>query len=285
MCEPLVSVVIPAYNHENFISECLLSVVNQTYKKIEIIVIDDGSSDKTKERIEEFLKQHKNSITFIKQKNKGLIQTLNDSLEIINGDFVAFLASDDFWLPNKIDTQVSSVKNIENFSFVFSDCFFLYGNEKTSVLYSDYKLKLKKIISGIAPNMSETLLKENIVVTPTVMINRKILSKVGAFDGNLAIEDYDMWLRLAKEAPVVYINEPLAYYRLHNSNFSKKNKLMLKGVLDTHKKNLAAEKKWSFFKKATIKILFFLNSAKSKIKKNSLIKHFEKQYSKTREKI
>ena len=279
MTNDLVTVVIPSYNHDKYILECINSVLNQTYENIELIIIDDGSIDKTRELLSKLESQNKKNIKIIFKDNEGLINTLNGSYELINGKYVAFLASDDIWLPNKIEEQINIISRYSNVGFIFSDSFFLCRDQKTDVLYSSYKKKLNKIEPNEPIEIYKFLLRNNFIATPTVLIRTSCLKQVGFFDKELGIEDYDMWLRLSKNNKTVYINKPLSYYRLHNKNFSKQIRPMLLGTLRTLDKHLNIDLTRPL-RKTLDKFLFLLCALFYKIKKYHIIKHMKMNFKK-----
>jgi glycosyltransferase involved in cell wall biosynthesis len=220
---PLVSVIIPAYNHELYVQEALQSVINQTYKNIQLIVINDGSTDETGTVITNFIENNNNfNIEYFSKPNEGICRTLNKGLELAKGKYVAFLASDDMWTSDRIEKQVQLMEENANIGLVFSDNYFIRNNQIAQIKGTDYKPSIKKcFINNIQNiNMYEKLLTEDIIPALTVLIRKECLDKVGGFDNNLKAEDYDMWLRMAKEFPMAFIDEPLAYYRIHDTNIS-----------------------------------------------------------------
>ena len=230
---PLVTVIIPAYNHELYIEEAMQSVVNQTYKNIELIIINDGSTDGTEQVITEFINNNPNyNIQFVSKSNEGICRTLNRGLELADGSYVALLASDDYWAPERIEKQVSFMERNVNIGLVFSDHYFVRYNEVTDIKATDYKPQTRKSFKNCIQNENiyEKLLIENIIPALTVLIRKECLDKLGGFDNNLSAEDYDMWLRIAKEYPIAFIDEPLAYYRVHDKNLSN-NTLSIKTLI------------------------------------------------------
>ncbi len=220
---PLVSVIIPAYNHEMYIEEALQSVINQTYKNIQLIVINDGSTDATGDVIVNFIKKNKDfNIEYLSKPNEGICRTLNKGLELAKGKYVALLASDDMCTPDRIEKQLHLMEENANIGLVFSDYYFVRFNQMTQIKGTDYKPNIKKcFINNIQNvNMYEKLLTENIIPALTVFIRKECFDKIGVYDNNLKAEDYDMSLRISKEFPIAFIDEPLAYYRIHDSNFS-----------------------------------------------------------------
>jgi glycosyltransferase involved in cell wall biosynthesis len=242
---PLVSVIIPAYNHELYIEEALQSVIDQTYPNIELIVINDGSTDKTAEIIQKFVDNHKDfNMQFINKKNEGVCETLNKGIEMSKGEYISFLASDDLWLPNKISVQVEYMERNRKTGMVFSDAMFILYNDRTDIKWSDYKPELKKYFKNGMVNdvdLYYLLLTRPLIPALTVLVRKSVINKVGLFDKNLVYEDNDMWLRIAREYPIAYIDIPLAYYRLHNTNVSNDASFMLKGMMQTVHKHFRME--------------------------------------------
>lgn len=270
MEKPLVTVIVPAYNHENYIEDCLKSIVTQSYDNMQIIVFNDGSKDKTGLIIENFIKENKIEIEYVSKENEGLCKTLNRGLAMAKGKYIATIASDDIWLPNKIQEQVNFLETNRNIGLIYSDAYFLKGNTKTDMKYSDYKPKLKKIFKNSIQNinMYEHLLTENLVIALTVMIRKECFDKVGYFDEKLKYEDYDMWLRISKVYPVAYIDNTLAYYRIHDTNISNNMTFMMTGALQAIFKQTKEEPLKSKPLKAMFLCgVFFMNIVKNRVNK------------------
>jgi len=269
--KPLVTVIVPAYNHENYIEACLKSVVEQTYDNMQIIVFNDGSTDRTGFVIEQFIKTHEIEIEYISKENEGLCKTLNKGLAMSKGQYIAIIASDDIWLPNKIEEQVSLLEKNRNLGLVCTDAYFLRGEIETKVRYSDYKTKLKRYFKNSVQNTNiyEALLVENFILAVTVMTRKECFNIVGVFDESLKYEDYDMWLRISSNYPIGFIDTPLAYYRTHENNISNNTGLMLRGALQSiskqFEKNNSLEKKP--IKKIVLLFRFFLNVSRNRIAK------------------
>ena len=192
-----ISVVIPTYNRANTILRALKSVLNQSYKADEIIVIDDGSSDET----QEILKKFQDQIVLISQDNLGVSSARNRGIELCKNEWVAFLDSDDFWHKDKLKLQVEfHTKN--------RDILFSHTNE---LWIRDDKVINQK--SHHKKPQGECFL-ENLnfckIAPSSVMINKKILKDVGYFDQSLKVcEDYDLWLRVLYKYSVGLLHERL----------------------------------------------------------------------------
>jgi glycosyltransferase involved in cell wall biosynthesis len=237
--QPLVSVVVPCYNHEKYIEQCVMSIVNQTYPNIELIVIDDGSSDGSCRILEQLAGRY--GFTFISQQNIGLAATLNKGVKnYAKGKYIGCVASDDYWKEDKIEKQVAFLKGKDDFAFVFS---------RASIV--DNNGKILKDIPENKPTICEfySLLRGNFIPALTVLIKRDAFLAAGGYDETLYIEDWDMWLRLADKHPFGFIDESLAFYRLHGSNMSSKAFKMLKAEQQIlrkwqHKKEFRHVYKW-----------------------------------------
>jgi len=209
--KPKVSVIIPTYNSAQFITETLESVFAQTYKDYEVIVVDDGSTDNTKE----VLKPYMSKIRYIYKENGGPASARNVGIKNAQGEYIAFLDSDDLWLPEKLEKQVEYFKSDPDVALVFSDCI-SFGDEE---LIRKRKRKYKG-------DVFLHLLRENFIPTLTVIAKKKCFDEVGYFDTDKSLissEDYDMWLRIARSFKVGYIEEPLAKRRINRKSLSFSN--------------------------------------------------------------
>jgi glycosyltransferase involved in cell wall biosynthesis len=205
-----VSVVIPAYNNALYTVETVKSVLAQTYRDFEVIVVDDGSTDHTREVLEPF----GNDITYIHKENGGACSARNLGIRYSDSEFVACLDCDDVWLPEHLERSVGLLEERTDLGFVFGPCYLIDGGGAV-IGMTNYKFNLVWA--------SRDLIRENYVGAPTVVIRRSCLKQVGLFDEQIFIPaDWDLWLRLANEFPIGYIDEPLAKYRMV-SNYTLRN--------------------------------------------------------------
>lgn len=206
---PLISVIIPTYNRGAFIKEAVDSVFAQTYKNTEVIIIDDGSTDNTKE----IIASYKDRVYYQYKTNSGITATRNKGLELATGKYVAFLDSDDVWLPNKLEEQLKIIEKDENVGMV---CSMMENIDENGVSYHTLKPKIKP------GDTVETLILNGSALTSTYLLRRNLLDKVGLFDRNVRIfEDLDLVLRFAEVSKVVNIDQVLALYRYHNTNVTQ----------------------------------------------------------------
>lgn len=217
MCEnePLISVVIPVYNAENFITEALNSVCNQTYRNLEIIVIDDGSTDSSKlqiQRVAEFDER----VKLISRENKGLINSLNEGITKSNGSYIARMDADDICLPNRFIQQISHFKKHPNISVLFTSI--EYINEKNEVGRRKVSSK-NRLIEPVE------FLFGCPVCHPSAMFNMNLLSKSDiTYDSNFnKAEDFELWTRLSSKYSIGILNEVLFQYRIHSGSITSQN--------------------------------------------------------------
>ncbi len=212
---PSVSVVIPVYNHEKYIRESVESALNQDYDNFEVIVVDDGSTDNTSLILKEF----DNRIVYIRQKNQGTAAALNKGIKNAKGKLIAWLSSDDLFLPEKIKYQVRKLHNEPSLALVYTDW----------IMIDSQGQELKVVNSRLPPSESfvREMLRVNFINGSSVLIRRSSFEKVGYFDETLPTDsDGDMWFRLLKNGyQFGHIPLPLIKYRWHSSNLSHKSRM------------------------------------------------------------
>ncbi|MFA5145949.1 MAG: glycosyltransferase [Candidatus Omnitrophota bacterium] len=215
----LVSVIIPAYNCARYISEALDSVFYQTYRDFEVIVIDDGSTDGTIDILKKYAAEHPGKMSCIYQKNSGPGKARNRGIKEARGEYVAFLDSDDIWLPEKLKAQLDFFKKEPSLALVHSD--FMYFNNSGITKKSEFSSTAKRNFSGSA---FYPLVKENFIRTSTVVVKKIVLEVLGAFDEDFFMsEDYDLWLRIAKVHDIGYVNDRIVNVRQHADHISRRD--------------------------------------------------------------
>lgn len=207
----MISVVIPMYNSKQYIEKTLDSVVSQTYRDIEIIVVDDQSSDGSQEIVQKYCKTYKN-ITLIKlEKNQGIYNARNVGVANASGNYIAFVDSDDIWLPHKLSTQIEFMQREGKlFSYTAYDFINAEGNNLN-----------KQICVPLSANYKR-LLRNNVIGTSTVVISRDLLLRHPM--PPIKCEDYACWLEILKTGIIAYgVDTVLCHYRkLKNSDSSAK---------------------------------------------------------------
>jgi len=199
-----VSVIIPAYNKAALTVKTVESVLGQTYENIEIIVVDDGSTDDTAQRMASF----GDKIQYIRKENGGACSARNRGIRSAQGDYLAFLDCDDMYLPEKIEKAVEYLETNTNFGFVHTPVYMATGGAKR--VLRRYPL-VKTCPSGWI--WRKLLLKDFSVINSTVVVRRSCVKECGFFDEAIFTPaDWDMWLRLAERYEAGYMNEPLTVY-------------------------------------------------------------------------
>ncbi len=225
---PLVSVVIPVFNRETLVKGAIDSVLKQTYQNIEIIVIDDGSTDNTYTVLRQYEEQYPDKFRVIRQQNTGQVVAKNNGIQKSSGELIAFLDSDDLWLPDKLEKQVPLFTN--NVGLVY--CGINEIDDKGNFI------RTVSCESGMRGQIYHKLLVRNRMTGGTVVVSRSAIDKVGLFDPQLmAAENWDLWIRISKDYLVDYVDEPLMNYRKHAGNMSSDNQFMAaatKNILQKH---------------------------------------------------
>ncbi len=206
----LVSVVIPTYNYAHFLCGAVDSALAQTYKNIEVIVVDDGSADNTSDVV----KKYDGKIKYIFQKNRGLSSARNTGIREAKGTYVAILDADDIWSINKISEQVKFFEEQVNVGAV--SCRFYEVNESGVII------RETKQVDCLPKELQQKLTLGNVVSGGSSLVVRKeCFDAVGLFDENLrSAEDWDMWLRISRKYIIRIIEKPLLKVRVGNYNMS-----------------------------------------------------------------
>lgn len=213
---PMVSVIIPTYNRANLIERAIRSVQCQTYEDFEIIVVDDGSTDGTKEVVQGIDDER---IKYIKSPvNRGQANARNIGIRRAKGKYIAFQDSDDVWLSEKLEKQVKVLEQAdETVGMVYTMFQYQNGQENDARPYPPKELSLDIKRGFIFPH----LFAGNLVGMPTVLIRREIIDKVGMFDTKFScLEDYEWVLRIAKRYQVEIVEEVLVHTYFTNSSVS-----------------------------------------------------------------
>lgn len=207
--EDLISIIMPAYNSEKYIEEAINSVLAQSYKNWELIVIDDGSLDDTRNIIIEYSQNDFRINLLSNEKNIGVSAARNKGIEFAKGEWIAFLDSDDRWTPYKLKKQIETAEKY-NAEFIF-----------TGSSYIDEEGKPYKGIFEVPEKVSYKKLRtQNIISCSSVLIKKKFLIN-NKMEGNDMHEDYAVWLRILRTGITAYgVNEPLLIYRIHRNSKS-----------------------------------------------------------------
>ena len=228
---PLVSVVIPSRNRADMLREALDSVIRQTYREFEVIVVDDGSRDHTRD----VASTYDDRIRYIYQESRGRSEARNSGVLASKGEYVAFLDDDDVWYPRKLDLQVAVLDHNRDVDVVYGAAV-LVGEGSRDLLSAELPPPdslLERLISSkwIMPAAASVL-----------MVRRTALERSGLFDRTVEpFEDWELWVRLAASgAGFAQLREPLAEYRMHESNSLRDREFMLAGHLAALEKILGS---------------------------------------------
>jgi len=223
--EPLVSIVIPSYNHASYIGAAIESVVRQTYSNIEFFVIDDGSSDDSPGLIKALSEKY--DFTFIAQDNMGLSKTLNKAINLARGEYFVSFGSDDMMLPDRIEKQVAFMEAHPEYPITSGNVIFIdeHGSELTKQSVVEAReLDFDDIFLNRKPGLQAA----------GAMVKKALFDNHGAYDPNIPLEDMYMWFKLLSNGHKAYaIEDKLAYYRKHSTNTYKNIPHMLNALLKT----------------------------------------------------
>lgn len=222
-----ISAVIPVYNREKTIKRCIDSVLNQTYPVYEIIIVDDGSTDQTLH----ILKEYQDYIKLVRQKHKGAQAARNTGIREATGEYIAFLDSDDEWLPEKLELQVNALQKNKD-AVVCGDGYIHteWKNGIPEVYQQSGKTQNEKHLMelkmrGKSGHVYPFILKDSFCLFPSLLTSKKNLIRIGLLDEKVpSFQEWDTAIRLAKTNEFVYIHSPLFIYHLHDGETISKNK-------------------------------------------------------------
>ena len=205
-----ISVVIPTYNRRRFIGHCLDSILQQTLPVDEIILVDDGSTDGTSD----WARSTYPKIKVIQKRNSGVSSARNAGIQRAKSTWIAFLDSDDVWLPQKMERQVKALRNSPSYRICHTEEKWIYDGRERPVAAA-YRKKGGWIFEDCLPVCA--------ISPSTVLLHREVFQKIGLFDESLpACEDYDLWLRITSKYPVLLVDEPLIEKRAgHDDQLSR----------------------------------------------------------------
>lgn len=250
MAMPLVSVIIPCYNHAHYVEAAIRSVIAQDYENIELVILDDGSKDDSVAVINALEKECQNRFVryeFFAKENEGVAVTMNRGVEWARGEFISSVSSDDEMRPHKISTLLtlaqkthsdiacgdSSFMNNDGQTIALSDTGDVtVGEGKWENFVAFYLRNRKDVIPEKNFFAYETLVDGNYVPGMAMMWSKRSLKAVGGFTPGMAIEDWDLWLKLARNYSCAFTPEVVSRYRLHGANASVVNLVKMRLGID-----------------------------------------------------
>ena len=266
---PLVTVICLNYNHSDFVIESLESIINQSYTNIEIIIVDDCSSDNSIFVIEKWIEKNKVN-SFIKNNvNIGNTKSFNSALKIANGDFIIDLAADDVLMPNCIALQVDKFQNspFTNLGIVYGNAEIIdeKGNHISYYFDTDTNLKLIKARESGNEYLRIIAGGKNAMCTVSSMIKKELYDKLNGYDETLAYEDLDFWVRASRNYNFDFIDNPIVKKRVLCNSLGS----------DFHRKKSPKSKKINYSTYKIINKILLLNSSKQEDKAVLKRIHFE----------
>ena len=210
---PLVSVILNCHNSANFLKKSISSVVDQSYKKWELIIFDNCSKDNTKIEIKKYL-NNKKIRYFRSNKLLNLYNARNLAIKKSKGSLITFVDADDWWTKNKLKIQVEFMEKNKNQNIIYSNLFLFYDKKNITKIFSKKKLYNGLITQELLDNFKMPIL--------TTMIRKKIFLKNRFDEKYNIIGDFDLFIRISLKEKIFSIQKPLAYYRVHDANMTKK---------------------------------------------------------------
>jgi glycosyltransferase involved in cell wall biosynthesis len=211
---PKVSIIIPTYNRATLLKRAIASVYAQTYRPVELIIINDGSNDNTEEIVEEFKKTGSVSLVYVKQEKKERVAARNHGIDMASGEYIAFLDDDDEFLPNKIEKQIGYFLAHPEIDCLFTN---YYLEENGAVRLFRESLASEGLTKHSHVQITKRLCRGNLISPLSIMIKSSILKQEHFNPIFLTHEDYELWLRLCSKYRFDFIDEPLSIYHAHDS--------------------------------------------------------------------
>jgi glycosyltransferase involved in cell wall biosynthesis len=216
--KPKVSIVMPVLNGEKYIREAIESILAQTYSSYELIVVDDGSNDGTRQTVDDL--SHRLQVQYIFHPvSLGIAPSMNDGVRHASGEFIAFLDHDDAWFPNFLETQMSYLESHPETGMVHSD--FQTTDVAGNILEASVAKSRKR--NRPSGNVFPQLFMDSFIVGNSVLIRKECFARLGVFDESLRWGDYHMWLRISRHYRVDYVSQVLTMYRQHPAQSTRTN--------------------------------------------------------------
>jgi len=239
----LISVLVPAYNHEKYVEKTLSSILEDNYPNKELVIINDGSTDSTAQIIEDWVNLHKKEIQikFQSRRNGGVTKTLNDLIDLSNGEYILFIHSDDYLLPGGIMKRYNYLQNHQKYLAVFADCIVIdkennkMHNSGLSDLYFAKKSKYTN-----PQGLKKEIITNWSVPGGTIMVKKEAYKQF-RYNEEFIIEDLDFYLYFASRNLIGFLDEKVSAYRVHGENTCMKDEnwnRVQKDIINSYKRNL-----------------------------------------------
>lgn len=209
---PKVTVITPVYNGERYVALAIESALGQTYGNIEVFIVNDGSTDRSYEKIRPYLALA--NVKYLEQKNSGVAAARNAAIRRSSGELVSFLDQDDLWMPEKLEAQVDYLRSHPEAGLVHSRQLYIDSSGNPVQTSEDWQTD----VEGMC--FKELFIKNRISVL-CALVRRRCFEELGLFNESLSmVDDYEMWLRVSRSFPIGFVDRRLAMYRIHDSNAS-----------------------------------------------------------------
>lgn len=219
MSLPRVTVICLCYNQERFVKESIRSVLNQTYPDIQLIVVDDASTDNSVEVIKESIAEHPQIQFLTLPENSGNCKAFNKALSVAEGEYIIDLAADDVLLPDRVEKGVMALTQAgDSFGINFTDADWIAEDGSHLYRHSD-RFPHDTIPEG---NIYKDLIRRFFICSPTMMFKREVIDSLGGYDEDLAYEDFDFWIRSSRNFNYCYTPEALVKKRMVKNSMSQK---------------------------------------------------------------
>lgn len=249
---PLISIILPVYNRENTISYCMNSLINQSYKNIEIIVIDDHSYDDTIKIVKDFLDHRIKIVT--NSFNRGAQFCRNLGIKMATGNWIAFMDSDDIWISDKLKIQVEYLSK-----YCFEQNILIYCDAiKYDIILNKYEFMKRPIFNG--KNVFKELLIKSPPLFPTILTSKAAIESIGYLDEDVpSHQEWDTCISLSKICEFIHVPKVLFIYVIHKENsISKSNKRNIEGgiyIIQKYKADFIEQYGEKYFNKVLFKQL------------------------------
>ncbi|GBC96930.1 Putative glycosyltransferase EpsE [bacterium HR16] len=229
---PLVSVVLTSYNHAVYLPQAIESALGQTLGDIEIVAIDDASTDGSPEILQRYADRIR---VVLHETNRGTYATLNEGIALTGAPYIAILNSDDVWLPDKLQKQVAVMESDPRIGLVHTG-FGVIDAQGNPIEGNPRGIRFHPNPQG---DLLAELLTRNLFITSSVLFRRECIERCGRFEEHLfGMGDWDLWLRIAEHYSIGYVPEPLTLYRLHGQNTMYQSERMLADDLWIHEERI-----------------------------------------------
>jgi glycosyltransferase involved in cell wall biosynthesis len=209
--QPLVTVICLCYNQQRFVREAVESVLHQTYSPVQLLVVDDASTDRSREEIKKLKHEYPSLEVLLLEKNLGNCKAFNKALTLVKGEYIIDLAADDVLLPSRIEKGVNALQQSgEGFGVTFSDAELIDESGKTLYIHSD-RFPHYTIPQG---DVYKEIIQRYFICPPTIMATRKIMDALSGYDETLTYEDFDFWIRSSRQTQYTYVPEVLVKKRV-----------------------------------------------------------------------